>query len=86
MSWGSSQLGLGELHTENPASGSTILFSMRKCHGNLSSAYQDTSGKKKKNKNVSVLMMLEDRSGDQRINTIHPLVIMSVQIPRQSIR
>lgn len=26
MSWGSSQLGLGELHTENPASGSTILF------------------------------------------------------------
>lgn len=59
---------------------------MRKCHGNLSSAYQDTSGKKKKNKNVSVLMMLEDRSGDQRINTIHPLVIMSVQIPRQSIR
>lgn len=26
MSWGSSQLGLGKLHTENPASESTILF------------------------------------------------------------
>lgn len=42
--------------------------------------------KKKKPKNVNVLMMLEGRSGDQRINMIHPLVIMSVQISRQSIR